>query len=173
MFEVGEKVKIKNWDDLVEEFGSSEFGYIDSVDVVPSMKPYCGKIVTVSEVCNGSVLINEDGGKWFWIFETLEKLDLTKPKLDKYDMFVDITQDMWDLYYRKNQDYGDSFGRIYNKRGALSALIRLEDKINRLDSIISNDGEVLVEDETLEDTLIDLANYSIMWLMELRGEIDG
>ena len=43
--------------------------------------------------------------------------------------------------------------------------IRLEDKLNRLKSLLKK--ESLVTDEKIEDTLMDLANYAIMTLIEL------
>lgn len=73
-------------------------------------------------------------------------------------------------YKKKNRDYGDAFGVSLDKRGMVAALIRMEDKMGRLDSL--KDRDPLVKDESLQDTLLDLANYAIMtamWL-ERKGE---
>lgn len=71
------------------------------------------------------------------------------------------------LYIIKNKDYGSSVHDTYIKYGFTSYLVRLEDKLNRA-KIISQ-GEAKVSDEKLEDTLLDLANYAILAVMELRG----
>ena len=46
--------------------------------------------------------------------------------------------------------------------------IRLADKLNRLESLTLNNNEQKVSDESIVDTLMDLANYSIMTLIELN-----
>lgn len=78
------------------------------------------------------------------------------------------------LYERKNHDYGGSFHKSYLEYGLVMALIRLEDKLNRLKSLVKN-GEAKVTEESVRDTLMDLANYSIMTIMELdqTGENEG
>ena len=72
------------------------------------------------------------------------------------------------LYMTKNKDYGSSVHDTYSKYGFTSFLVRLEDKLNRARVISQQEATVL--DEKLEDTLLDLANYAILAVMELRGE---
>lgn len=75
------------------------------------------------------------------------------------------------LYITKNNDYGNSVHDTYEKYGLTSFLVRLEDKLNRARSLHLK-KEQLVNDEKLEDTLLDLANYAILAVIELRGEND-
>lgn len=82
--------------------------------------------------------------------------------------FSDITKDMTELYERKNKDYGNSFDKTLNEFGIVAGLIRLNDKMNRVKSIYNKD--VSVKDESLEDTLIDLANYAVMTLMWINNK---
>ena len=70
---------------------------------------------------------------------------------------------MANLYEKKNADYGNSFDKSCNEFGITAALVRMNDKFNRIKSLTKNDN--LVKDESIEDTLIDLANYSIMTLI--------
>ena len=70
------------------------------------------------------------------------------------------------IYYAKNQDYGDSFGKAYAEYGDISAMVRISDKFNRLKQL-TNGHEPQV-DEPLKDTILDMANYLIMWAMELE-----
>lgn len=82
-------------------------------------------------------------------------------------LFDDVTMDLKALYDSKNSDYGDSFNDLFNEFGLITVVIRLQDKMNRLKTIAKNDGEYSVKEETIRDTLMDLANYSIMALMRL------
>lgn len=82
-----------------------------------------------------------------------------------------ICQKLNAVYKAKNHDYGDSFGDTYKKLGIISAVTRLSDKMNRLMSLaVSHDAQV--KDEKIEDTLLDMANYAIMTLIELGYEVD-
>lgn len=73
------------------------------------------------------------------------------------------------LYARKNTDYGDSFHKTYVEEGMAMARIRLSDKLERFKRLTKS-NEQHVQDESVRDTLIDLANYAIMTVMELDGE---
>ena len=80
--------------------------------------------------------------------------------------FKDITDEMNALYERKNHDYGNSFSDTFEKLGAVSAVTRMYDKMNRIVSLVST-KEQKVNDESLRYTLIDIANYAAMTIMEL------
>lgn len=59
------------------------------------------------------------------------------------------------------------FGISVRKYGKISALTRISDKFNRLENLILN-GECEIKDESIKDTLMDLANYAIMLYMEVE-----
>lgn len=67
----------------------------------------------------------------------------------------------------KNQAYGDSFTKSIDEDGLLVLKIRLGDKFNRVSSLIKRD-ELKENDESLEDTLLDMAGYSILGLKYLE-----
>ena len=71
------------------------------------------------------------------------------------------------IYKAKNQDYGNSFGESVKEWGLIAAIIRMDDKMRRLKTLITSERQV---DETIRDTLLDLANYSIMAIMEGEDE---
>lgn len=75
------------------------------------------------------------------------------------------------LYKRKNADYGDSFHKTFLEEGMAMARIRLSDKLERFKKLTKSENQQ-VKDESIRDTLIDLANYSIMTILELEGEND-
>jgi len=82
-------------------------------------------------------------------------------------MHEDITTNLHKIYVAKNHDYGNSVHDTYEKYGLVSFLVRMEDKISRARTL-DQKKEQYVSDEKLEDTLLDLANYAIMAVMELR-----
>ena len=96
--------------------------------------------------------------------------------INKVDMHFDICQELNKIYEQKNHDYGDSFHETWKEEGFAMARIRLSDKLNRfkkLSRIIELDNEdQMVKDESMQDTLLDLANYAIMTVMEMRIELD-
>jgi hypothetical protein len=82
-------------------------------------------------------------------------------------VFREITETMADVHARKNHDYGNSF-TLLRERYPNAILIRLFDKLNRLDTLMS--GASARVDESIDDTLVDLANYAVMELVERRME---
>ena len=82
------------------------------------------------------------------------------------ERFISVLQELSDLYHKKNHDYGDSFRKSMMEFGFVSCVIRINDKTERLKSLVKN-GIGEVKDETIRDTLLDLANYAIMSAMEL------
>ena len=90
---------------------------------------------------------------------------LEDSKIEKHKL---ICEKLNKLYEAKNADYGDSFGKSYMEYGLTMPCIRLEDKLNRLKSL--NFSKSAKVNESIEDTLMDLANYAIMTLIELESE---
>lgn len=85
------------------------------------------------------------------------------------DAFKDVSRELDTLYERKNNAYGNSFGETFEKLGIISAVTRISDKYNRLCNLVRNlDIDNL--GESIEDTLQDLACYSIMTIVELRKQ---
>ena len=82
------------------------------------------------------------------------------------DDFKNITQKMHETYLKKNHDYGNSFDKSLDKFGLVASTVRLGDKMNRIESLTSKIA--LVNDESIKDTLLDLANYAIMTVMWLN-----
>lgn len=90
-----------------------------------------------------------------------------KDHIQKVNAFEDVTIALRNLYEAKNRDYNDSFGQSFEKWGLPMSCIRLGDKLNRLESF-AQQKKMFVADEGVKDTLMDLANYAIMTLVELE-----
>ena len=89
--------------------------------------------------------------------------------MDKIEKHQEILNQIHTLYINKNHDYGDSVHDTYEKYGLVSFLVRLEDKLNRARTLYQK-NEIKVTDEKLEDTLLDLANYAILAVLEMKKE---
>ncbi len=85
------------------------------------------------------------------------------------NQFKSITEEMLQTYIRKNHDYGDSFNKSLDKFGLIASVVRMNDKMERIESLMNK--EALVKDESIKDTLLDLASYCVMttiWLNNNR-----
>lgn len=94
---------------------------------------------------------------------TKKREDIHKMKVNS---FRKICEELTENYERKNRDYGDSFSKTFEKFGLVSPLTRLNDKVNRLNSLVYKETEV--KDEKVNDTLKDLASYAIMTLVNRK-----
>jgi hypothetical protein len=65
---------------------------------------------------------------------------------------------------KKNKDYGNSYEKMIDKYGEVALLIRFQDKLGRLDSLVLKGQEQEVSDESIEDTLKDIAGYALLEL---------
>ena len=93
--------------------------------------------------------------------------------MDKGLRYTKIVNEMYEIYKAKNADYGDSVHDTFLKYGLLSFLVRMEDKISRLRSLtLKCKKEQRVKNESILDTLQDLANYAILAIIELEEQAD-
>lgn len=93
---------------------------------------------------------------------------LTLNDLDNVKIHDRICLELNNIYEKKNADYGNSFENSLDKHGLIAGIVRMDDKMSRLISLNSK-NEQQVMDESMRDTLMDLANYaimSVMWLDE-------
>ena len=88
-------------------------------------------------------------------------------KLRDNNPFLTYTDKLAGTLYSKNQAYGDSFTASVDKFGKTVIAVRLSDKFNRICNLIKR-GELKENDESLEDTLLDMAGYSILGLKYLK-----
>ena len=98
-----------------------------------------------------------------------EPIETGGTPMKKYERHSEITKQLNEIYIAKNTDYGDAFGDTFKKLGIISAVTRIVDKTNRLMSLSAKtEAERNVKDETIKDTLMDLANYALMTLIEME-----
>lgn len=88
-----------------------------------------------------------------------ENHNLTEVKVDN------IYDELQKLYEKKNKDYGDSFSKLYDELGIMSCITQIAHKYHRIINVVDRED---VNNESLEDNLLDLANYCAMTVKELR-----
>ena len=91
--------------------------------------------------------------------------------MNKINRLERLTEQLIETYKAKNKDYGDSFADSFREFGITSAVVRMNDKMNRIKSL-SKGEDRQVKDESLIDSLMDLANYALMTVIELENEHD-
>lgn len=113
--------------------------------------------------------LSEGDGKMIEELATAIMLDEVAAKPKNVIHHGAVCCELNELYEKKNRDYGDSFHKTYLEEGMAMARIRLTDKLERFKKLTREVGQE-VKDESIRDTLIDLANYAIMTVMEMDRE---
>ena len=91
-----------------------------------------------------------------------EAFGLDEPNVEQHRA---ITRSMTEMYKRKNHDYGDSFHKLYGEFGPVYLVMHLTEKLERVKTLMK-DGN-LVAGESMKDSLMDIANYAVMGVMEI------
>lgn len=83
--------------------------------------------------------------------------------------YMDTINNLKDVFLRKNADYGSSVKKNYDKlekygrnEGLKYVFGRISEKYDRLENLIYGDHPNQVIDESIADTLLDMANYAIL-----------
>ena len=87
---------------------------------------------------------------------------------EKRKLHAMLCEHIHETYKAKNTAYGDSFSHTVTKYGLVAALTRMSDKFGRVEALILG-AENRIPDESLKDTLLDLADYALMTVMELEA----
>ena len=145
--------------------------------------PYCAecRLITPDAVCGWDSAddISTEDCYWFLVNEGLiskpEQPEINFVKAKRNDeveptngaaKHMELCKYLNNLYATKNKKYGDSFSITVQKYGIIAALTRLSDKWQRFETLILT-KDPGTPDESIRDTLLDMANYCIMTVMEL------
>ena len=124
------------------------------------------KVEDVEKLAKDLTGCKEEGTKKEYIAPKCEFVENTPSIRGDFD---GICQEMMELHRRKNNDYGNAAQRSFEKFGIISYVMRLGDKMNRLEALTDTNVEQKVKGEKIEDTLMDLAAYAIMAIESLRN----
>lgn len=105
-------------------------------------------------------------GQWDKMTENKITEEMISNAADTTNPFTysQILTRMHKTHERKNHDYGDAAYQGYKKFGPTYFLVQLHNKLSRLESLTAPGTETQVKDESIDDTLLDLANYAVMYL---------
>ena len=95
---------------------------------------------------------------------------MNQNQTDTISLHKQICSQMTETYIKKNNDYGNAFANLRNEIPN-AILVRLYDKYSRLKTLMNGEKQ-MVNDESIDDTLLDLANYCILELIERKLERD-
>ena len=82
------------------------------------------------------------------------------------DRFKETTDKMFETFKAKNHDYGSSFSNLFKECGMTYAYGHMTEKLERVKSLMKDEAKV--KGEGMKDSLIDLANYAILTVMEIE-----
>lgn len=143
-----------------EEALSGKDGGIDMETMVANVWKYLG---TATSEGRGSGSITTK------VSPVADKKENKKPETPPYiSAFEDVANEVLDTFKAKNSDYGNSAHETYKMFGDMSYAIRLNDKLSRFQALIRPGYEARVKDESIEDTLKDLATYALMAVVDRR-----
>lgn len=170
--------KFKDGDVIVFREGDVVGDYIiitqtaDDYVLVSKFGDHRIRVLSKKFIDKNATLVNTVEDKPEKVATTLSKEDDTADENDYDEKLVhehrELTTLLNSLYKVKNKKYGDSFGQSVREFGYISALTRMSDKYNRLKQLIMSNQTGSDTDESLEDTLVDLANYCLMTVMEIN-----
>lgn len=159
-YKIGDVVRIKDNLQVGEKYGGC--------NVIDDMLKYRGMVDTIEYIDKeGDYHLANDNNPYVWNKDMLEPaLTVKQTKIDRMDIYQYILNNLEETYKNKNNDYGNSVADTYKKFGDLSFLVRITDKYNRLLTLCNPNNEQKVKDEKIDDTILDLANYCLLWLVE-------
>lgn len=89
--------------------------------------------------------------------------------------YMDVINKLKETFLKKNHDYGSSVKKNYDKfeaygknEGLKYVFGRIAEKHDRLENLIYGDHTNQVTDESIEDTLLDMANYAILAAVSIQ-----
>lgn len=159
-YKIGDLVKIREDLQVGERYGECS--------VISDMLQFRGLVDTIEYIDqDGDYHLATYNNPYVWNKDMLEPaLTINQAKMDRLDIYQYILNNLEETYKNKNNDYGNSVADTYKKFGDLSFLVRITDKYNRLLTLCNPNNEQKVKDEKIDDTILDLANYCLLWLVE-------
>jgi len=136
-------------------------------------KLFKGKLINIEEI-EERVLSNI-------IYTVLLREYYEKKEIkDRKKFLQPILKEMKDIMSNKSHDYAESGDvlsnfkmceKLFNIPDYTGISIRLSDKLSRIKQITSK-GKTKVKDESLQDTLVDTANYSLLFYLTVVNKYD-
>ena len=170
-YKIGDVVRIK--DNLQE---GEVYGKCDVTEGMLSFRGTLDFIENIDE--DGDYYLANNNNSYIWSKDMLESFaspegvtltsNLKSVKMDRLGIYEYILNHLEETYRDTNDnDQDNTIVDIYDKFGDTSFLIRILERYNELSRLCNpNAPEQRVKDEKIDDTILDLANYCLLWLVE-------
>ena len=132
---------------------------IHPIDIIRNWTPDGKKIKTLAETIDDMMYPNKEA-----VDKAMGECNKNVSDHGKDYSYSSILRQMDETHTRKNNDYGDAAYQGYKKYGPAYFLVQLHNKLSRLESLTINNRSQMVKDESIDDTLLDMANYAVMYL---------
>lgn len=83
------------------------------------------------------------------------------------ELFSTILGELFDTYKKKNSDYGNTFETLFKEFGAVYAYFHMHEKLMRIKTLMNDLNPPKVKEESIKDSLKDLASYAILTLVQI------
>ena len=80
---------------------------------------------------------------------------------------IGMAKEIAELVENKDKDYNSTFAKTLQEYGLGTYFLRVDDKLNRLKSLLLNNKDAEVN-KSVEDTLKDIAVYTLLMLKEIK-----
>lgn len=171
MFKLGDRVRIRDWDDMEREYGTDSDGDIKVPDMSFSrcMRHLCGRYATIRSINRQDNIIDlenwsDDSGDTLWFFTTEmvepaeeNTLKRTTVTIDKYGINMSSHDDM--IWLKENEEKGEK--KDMNKL--------LELYCERAERTIENAYDEMIEGERSENPFVKEYNALIN---EFKAKMD-
>ena len=132
---------------------------IHPIDIIRNWTPDGKKIKTLAETIDDMMYPNKEA-----VDKAMGECNKNVSDHGKDYSYSSILRQMDETHTRKNNDYGDAAYQGYKKYGPAYFLVQLHNKLSRLESLTVNNKTQQVKEESIDDTLLDMANYAVMYL---------
>lgn len=83
------------------------------------------------------------------------------------ELFSTILGELFDTYKKKNSDYGNTFETLFKEFGEVYAYSHMHEKLMRIKNLMNGPNPPKVKEESIKDSLKDLASYAILTLVQI------
>ena len=171
-FKIGDKVRVKSqeWYDAQPKGTNGTIFGTEKVNFSSFMTCYLGNVLEIHNIIDGVYTTLGNSYSWEeWMLEDdVVKEECSKETPAQDSTFESILKDMLSTYKAKNKDYGNSFSKTLDEFGLVASAVQLSHKMERAKTLVKS--QAMVKDESIEDTILDLAVYAVITLAWMREE---
>lgn len=161
-FKIGDEVKVVADKARLKECCIESYSLTGKTGIIRSRDTGSDLLYQIEIDTNTWYLAEQD-------LELVEQPEVVDTKLYGHPRFYEILKAMAELHSQKNHDYAGTSNPLKNLRACtrldlepfMGVLVRLQDKWSRLEEFVKS-GKLMVKGESIKDTLMDNAVYSIL-----------